>query len=175
MGKKVDPIKRFWSKIKKTRRCWIWVGALSPRPNGGTGYGVLWVDGQNRYAHRFAFELLVGRIPDGLCVCHKCDYPPCVRPAHLFLGTNADNIRDASKKGRLVSGDRAWQRRNPERVIRGEHHRGAKLTDQQVSQIRSHTSGRHGWKTMLARKYHVGVSTISRILKGEQRAVVECP
>jgi hypothetical protein len=74
------------------------------RPWRGTrdrdGYGVLGVDGRQQRAHRVVWELTHGPIPDGLCVCHHCDNPPCVEPTHPFLGTHADNVRDAVAKGR---------------------------------------------------------------------------
>ena len=85
----------FWSRVHKTRRCWWWLGG---KPGG---YGAFSFEGQHHAAHRFSYELNVGPIPAGLMVLHRCDNPSCVRPAHLFVGTNADNIRDASAKGRL--------------------------------------------------------------------------
>jgi hypothetical protein len=78
--------------------CWIWMKALS----GGNGYGITW-DGQKVVrAHRASWLAFNGSIDDGLCVLHHCDTPSCVNPAHLFVGTQADNIRDCVRKGRPV-------------------------------------------------------------------------
>jgi HNH endonuclease len=87
---------RFWSKIKKTKNCWVWTARHAERD----GRGVLKVRGARLKAPRIAWTLLVGPIPPGLFVCHQCDNPPCVRPDHLFLGTHRHNMRDASLKGR---------------------------------------------------------------------------
>ena len=87
---------RFQCKVQKTGGCWIWTGA-----DNGNGYGVYSVArGKWSYAHRLAFEWANGSIPDGLVVCHTCDVKRCVNPAHLFLGTQADNVHDMIKKGR---------------------------------------------------------------------------
>ena len=75
--------------------CWLWMGAL-----GSWGYGVIWGDGRLKRAHRVAFELYVGPIPEGMDVCHKCDVTWCVNPEHLFLGDDSDNQRDRALKGR---------------------------------------------------------------------------
>jgi hypothetical protein len=92
---KMTPTERFWTRVDKSGECWVWTGAHLP-----TGYGRLTGAKRGMYAHRFSWELHNGPIPDGLLVCHKCDNPPCVRPDHLFLGTNVDNIRDRDAKGR---------------------------------------------------------------------------
>ena len=86
---------RFWAKVETADDCWVWMGARMPR-----GYGVLNTRGSANLAHRLAWEIAHGAIPDGLSVLHRCDNPPCVRPEHLFLGTQADNQRDMASKGR---------------------------------------------------------------------------
>lgn len=78
--------------------CWIWQGAKSH------GYGMFEFLGKSRHAHRVAWALLYGELPAvGIEVCHACDTPLCVRPLHLFLGTHAENLRDAQAKGRLAT------------------------------------------------------------------------
>jgi len=75
--------------------CWIWIGRLD---NGG--YGVMSIEGENKYAHRISYELHNGPIPPGLFVCHHCDTPACINPKHLYAGTQADNMRDMAARGR---------------------------------------------------------------------------
>lgn len=75
--------------------CWPWTGAVT-----GKGYGKISLAYRHRNAHRVAFELWHGPIPDGLLVCHRCDNRPCCNPAHLFVGTAKDNAEDMMAKGR---------------------------------------------------------------------------
>ncbi len=88
--------KLFLSKVHKTKRCWMWVGA-----KGSVGYGKIKKEGRQYSAHRLAWTLFKGTIPFGLSVCHHCDVPLCVNPKHLFLGTTRDNMQDAARKGRI--------------------------------------------------------------------------
>ena len=94
---------RFWKKVSLDpgpESCWEWTGA---KKRGG--YGSFRLDGRSQGAHRVSWQLVNGTIPKGeghhgTCVLHHCDNPACVRPGHLFLGTNADNVRDREEKGR---------------------------------------------------------------------------
>ena len=91
-----SPEVRFWRYVEKTESCWNWVGKGFYPGN----YGSFYFKGKTRRAHRVSWILHNGEIPKGMCVCHHCDNPKCVRPDHLFLGTYKDNIWDAIKKGR---------------------------------------------------------------------------
>ena len=86
---------RFWSFVDKADGCWLWRGTRRSNGYGGFSYGLKRVG-----ASRMAWELTHGNIPAGMLVCHHCDIPLCCNPAHLFLGSQRDNQRDASRKGR---------------------------------------------------------------------------
>lgn len=100
MGKKGTVIRpfheRFWEKVDKTRRCWVWIGAI----NGRSGHGRTFMDGRRIIASRASWIMHNGPVPDGVFVLHRCDNAPCVRPDHLYLGTLADNNHDAEARGR---------------------------------------------------------------------------
>lgn len=120
------------------------------------GYGQININKRNRQAHRMAYEIAKGEIPAGLCVCHKCDNPPCVNPDHLFLGTNADNMRDKTLKGR--------QRR-------GEDVPTAKLTNKTVLLIRK--ARRDGGKVIdIGLQFGVNAACVSSIANGRKWAHV---
>lgn len=88
--------KKFMANVKKTDTCWIWTGYRNE-----SNYGTFRFDKKTmKKAHRAAYELFVGPIPENLLICHKCDNPPCVNPKHLFVGTYSDNMRDCAEKGR---------------------------------------------------------------------------
>ena len=89
-----DP-KNFWKRVVMGTGCWEWAGKRT-----SLGYGRLKVGPRYWYAHRRAWVLAKGPIPSGMRVCHRCDNPSCVRPDHLWLGTQTDNVRDMMTKGR---------------------------------------------------------------------------
>lgn len=126
--------------------CWLWTKALSVTG----GYGQIGINGKILPAHRVSYECFVGPIPAGMKACHKCDTPACVNPDHLFLGTQADNMRDMDSKGRRVS-------------LKGEDAGRAKLTAVQIEDIRSSSLT----QVELAKKYGVNQTHISRIIRGE--------
>jgi hypothetical protein len=103
MGKTLE--ERFWAKVTKSDYCWEW----APKSRTSHGYGVIQRGGRGgglALAHRLSYELACGPIPEGLCVLHDCDNPPCVNPAHLHLGTKADNMREKVSRGRQKTGSR---------------------------------------------------------------------
>ena len=91
----MTPAQRFWTKVQKGDGCWEWKGQRNRR-----GYGEVSINSKWRKAHRFAWEITNGEIPEGMHVCHRCDNPACVRPEHLFLGTARANTVDSVTKGR---------------------------------------------------------------------------
>jgi hypothetical protein len=90
-------MERFWSKVDKTDGCWLWTAYRN-----GHGYGKVSINGTPRRAHRVAWELTHGEIPEGMDVLHSCDNPPCVNPAHLHLGTHTTNMREMFARKRRV-------------------------------------------------------------------------
>jgi hypothetical protein len=152
------PVDRFWRLVRKSHKpngCWIWTGYIM-----STGYGALCLQGRRGIgAHRFSWTLHNGSIPDGLCVLHRCDIRPCVRPDHLFLGSKGDNYHDSAQKGRNSVGLRHGRYTSPERTSRGSSHYLAKLTESQVAEMRA----RHGLEAAscaaLAREYGIHRST----------------
>ncbi len=171
MGRKAwlptDP--RLWNFVDKSagpKACWPYTGCLHK------GYGWAKRQGKRVFAHRLAWECTNGPIPDGLFCLHRCDNPPCCNPAHLFLGTQADNNRDRHSKGRsrhgVVSGDQHYLRREPDRATRGEAHGNVKLTDAAVLDIRARWPAEK--QKDLAAEYKVSQVTISHIVRREQWA-----
>jgi hypothetical protein len=153
--------KRFINYVKVVKDYWIWKAGRSK-----SGYGKFWIDNRTVRAHRAAYELFVGPIPTGQLVCHRCDTPACVNPEHLFLGSSAQNTADCIEKGRFPSGADHWSHKFPEKVVRRGRHGMAKLTEEQVAEIRRCFTGQRGEKVLLARKYGVTATAIGYLLKG---------
>ena len=144
----------FWSNVDKSGECWLWTRCLAG------GYGQLDFMGKRTKAHRVAWELTRGPIPAGVgphgtCVLHRCDTRACVNPAHLFLGTNAENVEDRNRKRRQASGERQGN---------------SKLTRVLVDIIRtSHASGVFS-KAELGRWFGVTAENIGLIVNGKSWA-----
>lgn len=133
---------KFWSRVSKSDGCWLWTGSVVK------GYGQLSHEYKSLRAHRVSWELHNGAVPEDMCVCHTCDTPLCVNPTHLFLGSNLDNTAD---------------RHDKERDMRGTMSPHAKLTEEQVLEIRSSDED----MKQLAAKYGVKYSTI-KVVKNRQ-------
>ena len=134
--------------------CWPWTGRTVWR---GYGQFSLWpsrIPGGNIRAHRYAWILRNGEIPDGLFVCHRCDNPPCVNPDHLFLGTHQDNMDDMDKKGRRAL------------APRGQSHYASKLSEDDVRVIRQMLRDGHS-AASVATGFGVASSVISEIKTGK--------
>lgn len=153
-------MKRTWEQLKyefirlceknNETDCWNWTGSKCTK-----GYGMIFF--RRRFAsHRLSYLLFVGKIPDGMFVCHHCDNPSCVNPAHLFLGTAKDNIQDAIKKNRLCIGERNHM---------------TVLSNKQVKQIFSLAQSGLS-QTKIAEKFGVGQPHISKILNNKRRKYV---
>lgn len=151
-GKRPIPIEdRFWAMVKKTNGCWEWMGQRLPR-----GYGMIKQNEprKNIYTHRLSWEIHHGAIPEGKSVLHHCDNPGCVNPAHLFVGSDKDNMADCARKGRIRGCTKInW---------RGERSPKAKLTDDAVRDI---LTGRQSLAA-LANKYGVTKGTIWKVRNG---------
>jgi uncharacterized protein YerC len=136
---------KFWAQVEKTDTCWNWTSGKD-KDGYGSFLGKVGDRVVYRRAHRFAYALVHGDIPHGMCVCHSCDNPPCVNPEHLFLGTDSDNMNDKISKG--------WHR-----AAFGEDAGKAILTEEQVRAIlidpRPHTA--------IAADYGVKGATIGSI------------
>lgn len=153
---------RFWSKVEKGPNCWLWKATRNNQ-----GYGQYWDSRRKKLvlSHRASWEMAEGNdIPKGLCVLHRCDTPACVRPSHLKLGTQADNLKDMASKGRSASGNRNGLRIHPESAPRGIRNGQSKLTWEEVKRAREIRIN-DGWPLRkLAVEFQVSLSTMYDII-----------
>lgn len=150
--------RKFWASVRKTNGCWIWT-----RTTCHFGYGSFYPFKQSHVrAHRYAYELAHGPIPDGLWVLHKCDNPPCVRPDHLYLGNAADNASDRVNRGRGTSGSQCW----PKHRKRGEELPASKVTEDIVRRIRAEHNPPLVTNQGLATRYGISKEQVWKIRKG---------
>lgn len=139
---------RLLEKIeRKETGCWEWTAGMR-----SDGYGLIWFEGKAQRAHRISYQTFKGPLKRTDVLCHKCDNRKCVNPDHIFIGTRADNVRDAASKDRMPYGNNHWN---------------AVLSDAQIAMIRSIEGVTH---TEIARQFGVAQSTISRIRAGVRRA-----
>jgi hypothetical protein len=157
-------VDRFWALVDTSGDCWEWTAS---RMRSGYGRITVTTDrGKSQaLAHRVAYELTHGPIPAGLVICHRCDNPACVRPDHLFADTQAVNMRDMTAKGRRARGERQGLRLHPECAARGERVASAKLTAEQVREIRRSYEAGELTQKQIGRKYGVSQSGISLLIR----------
>lgn len=142
---------KFWSKVSIGDGCWEWMGA----PNNG-GYGSTWVSRKKMMAHRASWIFANGPIQDGMQILHRCDNRACVRPGHLFIGTQSENLADMRMKGRG----------NPPR---GEASHKTDFTNADVIEIRRRAAYGETQKSLSA-CYSVSQAAISRIISKKRWA-----
>jgi hypothetical protein len=165
---------RFWSRVDKgphPRGCWLWTASIrNLTPDRSDGYGQFIYQGRNWGAHQFAYYAAYGLYDRDLGVLHTCDVRRCIRPSHLYLGTQVDNSRDMMDRHRNASaiypgwadwarGKNHWSGRYPDRVQKGSQCGRAKLSEQDVRDIRRRNSAGET-KVDLAKEYDVAESLV---------------
>lgn len=158
-----ERIAAFWNKIDQSGGedvCWLWTGAIN-----SSGYGHFRVADKIRGAHQIVYDLLVAAIPDGLYVLHTCDNRACCNPKHLFLGTHQDNMDDMAQKGRRIRliGNANPAHQHPE-IRQGERNGRAKLTVDEVLDIRRRYAEEHISQTALGKDYGISQTVVSMIV-----------
>lgn len=143
---------RLKNYINKTDTCWLWIGHKNEH-----GYGLVTIGrGKQVRAHRYMYEKYNGKIKDNLLVCHKCDTRNCVNPDHLFLGTQKENMSDASIKGRIGY-----------KSFHGESHHMSKLTMAKAEEIRNLWAKGGLYQREIGERFGVSQAVVSKIIKGE--------
>lgn len=147
---------RFWSKVEKTDTCWNWVGMMHYK-----GYGEFVTCTCNKFgskdkAHRVSYILNVNKIPEGMCVCHKCDNRACVRPDHLWVGTDLENNQDRVNRGRSAN-------------AKNGNHSKLQLSTETIAEIRTKYELGGITQASLAKEYGVSSRHISGIVRREVR------
>jgi hypothetical protein len=152
MARRKTFAERFWPRVNKTDGCWLWVGGKNQ-----DGYGVYFGGVPRLLAHKESYRHLVGEIPVGMCVLHRCDVPLCVNPDHLFLGTRAANAHDRNEKGRT-----SRESRNV-----GRDHPHALLNEEKAVEI---VLLRRGGEDMhsIAARFGVGYDTVRSVVNGKR-------
>ena len=191
---KLNPrqLKNFWAKVDKNGpihphnpelgRCWVWTGGKTKKESG---YGQFGINGRMKLAHRISWKITYGEIPksdeyNGTCICHSCDYRPCVNPTHLFPGTQTENMQDMLEKYRgnkshgeshskimlkvAARGMNNAAKLHPERMPRGEANGNSKLTAEKVIQIRSNYSGGNKTLKQIGEEFGISLSMAGRII-----------
>lgn len=131
--------------------CWLWRYGAHP-----SGYGTIHFEGRLHKAHRLAYAAMIGPIPTGLVVCHRCDVPACFNPAHLFLGTQDDNITDMVTKGRRVQGA----------LFCGDENSQAKLTEAEAIEVIAAARAGESY-TSIGLRFGIARVTATRIAAGK--------
>ena len=134
----------YYSIPEPNSGCWLWIGGATT-----VGYGKIFANGFVRLSHRVSYEEYKGAIPEGMLVLHKCDTPACINPEHLFLGTNKENMQDASRKGRTSF---------------GEKNGSSKITEKDAILILNSAQS----VSILSRKYNITETSIRNIKNGDK-------
>lgn len=158
---------RFWKHVQVSTPdvCWPWKGKAKARG----GYGAFRLDGKTLKAHRLAYELTHGPIPQGLQVLHRCvGNPACCNPNCLYLGTDANNAFDRVQQGRQARGAEHGAR-VAANCRRGETHRWCKLTDSQIDEMRSRYAAGGISQSALGAEYDIHQGSVSQIVNHVRR------